>query len=300
MIQLSSDTWIIITASLVAISCAIVGSLLLVKKMAMLGDAISHSVLLGIVTTVLLTGSRSWLMLVGAAVIGILTAATVEFLQKNSRLHSDASIGVVFTSMFALGVLLLSAYAGQVDLDTDCVLYGELALVPFDTLTINDSEIPRAALSLAVITLLVIFITTLFFNRLKLVTFDSEFGKTIGVRTSAWSYLIMTMASIVIVGSFEAVGSILVITLLVAPAATSFLFTRSLAALILLSSALGTLAAVLGVAAAATFQGSIAAAIALCGGGIFFVALAISIVLKALGTRRSHSTINPRKGAIKE
>ncbi|MCH2085272.1 MAG: metal ABC transporter permease, partial [Saprospiraceae bacterium] len=125
--------YIILTASLFAISCSLLGSFLILRKMAMVGDAISHAVLPGIVIAFLLTGSRdSFDMIIGAALLGVFTTFLIEFFHKRARLQTDAAIGVTFTWLFALGIILVSLYAGQVDVDQECVLYGEIAYVPLD------------------------------------------------------------------------------------------------------------------------------------------------------------------------
>ncbi|NRA48492.1 MAG: metal ABC transporter permease, partial [Phaeodactylibacter sp.] len=125
--------WIILTGALVATSCGLLGAFLVLRKMAMLGDAISHAVLPGIVIAYLFSGSRETLpMLIGAAGIGVLTTFLVEFLHQKARLQIDASIGITFTWLFAIGIIMISMYVGQVDLDQDCVLYGEIAYVPLD------------------------------------------------------------------------------------------------------------------------------------------------------------------------
>ncbi|MEX2379241.1 MAG: metal ABC transporter permease, partial [Vicingaceae bacterium] len=125
--------WIILTGAMIAISCGLLGSYLVLRKMAMVGDAISHAVLPGIVLAYLFSASRETLpMLIGAAAIGVLTTVMIELFYKKARLQVDASIGITFTWLFAIGIILISVFAGQVDLDQDCVLYGEIAYVPLD------------------------------------------------------------------------------------------------------------------------------------------------------------------------
>jgi manganese/zinc/iron transport system permease protein len=155
---------IIITGSLVAISCGLLGSYLILRRMAMIGDAISHAVLPGIVIAFLLTGSRESVpMLIGAGLIGILTTFLIEFIHKKGKLQTDASIGVTFTVLFAIGVILISALAGKVDLDQECVLYGEIAYVPIDLWILPSGAVmgPRAMyISGTILILIVIFILT--------------------------------------------------------------------------------------------------------------------------------------------
>nr|WP_317170087.1 metal ABC transporter permease [Rhodocytophaga rosea] len=123
--------WIILAGSLVAVCCSLLGCYLILRKMAMVGDAISHAVLPGIVLAFLFTGSRDSVpMLLGAGILGVLCTFLIEFFHTKARLQTDASIGVTFTWLFALGVILITVFAGQVDLDQDCVLYGEIAYIP--------------------------------------------------------------------------------------------------------------------------------------------------------------------------
>ena len=131
--MLINDLYIILTAILVSSSCALLGCYLILRKMAMVGDAISHAVLPGIVIAFLISGGRdSTTMLIGAGMIGILTTFLIEFLHTKAGLQTDASIGVTFTWLFAVGVVMITLFAGRIDLDQDCVLYGEIAYVPLD------------------------------------------------------------------------------------------------------------------------------------------------------------------------
>ena len=133
-----NDFWIILTGVLVAINCSLIGTFLVLRKMAMVGDAISHAVLPGIVVAFLIANSRnSLILLIGAAAVGVLTTFLIELFYKKARLQADASIGITFTWLFAIGVILVAAYSGNVDIDQDCVLYGDIAYVPFDTLLIS-------------------------------------------------------------------------------------------------------------------------------------------------------------------
>ena len=125
--------WIILAGSLVAVCCSLPGCDLLLRKMSMIGDAISHAVLPGIVIAFLFTGSVDSLpMILGAGTFGLLTAGLIQLLSRGGRLQEDASIGVVYTALFSLGVVLLSAFAANTHLDQDCVLFGEIAYVPLD------------------------------------------------------------------------------------------------------------------------------------------------------------------------
>lgn len=262
--------WIIAIASLVGISCSLVGVFLVLRRMSMLGDAISHSVLFGLVAAFLLSESRSILvMLVGAGLVGLLTAWLTDYIHQRGRLQADAAIGVVFTTLFALGVILISAYAGQIDLDQECVLYGEIAFAPFDTLVLGDRDWgPRAFWALLLVTLGNLAFVLMGFRQLQAVAFSPAYAAAIGIQVPLWHYLLMTMTSLTTVASFDAVGAILVVAMLVVPANAAFLLARSLTGMILWACAIAVASAVGGYALAAWLDASIAAAIALVAGAI--------------------------------
>ncbi len=270
-----SSFYIILTGSLVAMSCGILGCFLILRKMAMVGDAISHAVLPGIVLAFLWSGSRDSLtMLIGAGSLGILTTFLIEFLTNKGNLQSDASIGVTFTWLFALGVILISAYTGQVDLDQECVLYGEIAYVPLDTIVLaSGMDIgPSAIYLLGAVFLMVILFVTLSFNKLKITTFDPQFAISLGISATFWNYLLMSFVSFTTVASFESVGAILVVAFLIAPAATAYLLTHDLKKMIFLACFVGILSAVGGHYLALLINGSIAGAMASVAGILFGIA----------------------------
>ncbi|SFF97531.1 metal ABC transporter permease [Pontibacter chinhatensis] len=271
--------WIILTGSLVATCCSLLGCYLILRRMAMVGDAISHAVLPGIVIAFLLTGSRDSVpMLIGAGLLGVLTTFLIEFFHRYARVQADASIGVTFTWLFAIGIILISVYAGQVDLDQDCVLYGEIAYVPLD-LWITEGGLnlgPRTVWTLAVVTMLIILYIVLGYKELFLTTFDPAYAAAIGISTSVWYYSLMTAVSITTVASFESVGAILVVAFLVAPAATAYLLTDNFKTMLLLSVVAGILASIAGYYLAVWIDGSIAGAIATVTGIEFMLAFLFS------------------------
>ncbi len=174
---------ILVAASCVAASCALIGTFLVLRKMALLGDAISHAVLPGIVIAFLVTGDRAPLpMVIGAGALGVLTVLLVELFNRSRRLREDASIGVVFPALFSLGVILISRYAAQVDLDLDCVLYGEIAYAPWDTLMIGGADVgPKALWVNGVVLLIDLLFVLLFYKELKVSTFDAGLAASLGV-----------------------------------------------------------------------------------------------------------------------
>lgn len=264
--------YIILAGSLVSIACSLLGCYLILRKMAMMGDAISHAVLPGIVIAFLISGSRdSFIMLAGAGIIGVFTTFLIEFFHKSGRLQTDASIGVTFTWLFAIGVILISAYAGKVDLDQDCVLYGEIAYVPIDLWITDAGTIlgPRVLYIAGTVLVIVLLFIIFGYKELFLTTFDPSYAAAIGISTTLWHYLLMGAVSLTTVASFESVGAILVVALLIAPPATAYLLTENLKKMMIISALVGVLISVTGYYLAASLDGSIAGAMATMA-GIFF------------------------------
>ena len=268
--------WIILTGTLVAVSCGLLGAFLILRKMAMVGDTISRSVLPGIVLAYLVAESRAAIpMLIGAAALGVLTTVMIEWLYRSARLQSDASIGITFTWLFALGIILISAFAGQVDLDQDCVLYGEIAYVPLDLWLLADGRSlgPVAAWLSGGVLLLILLIITGGYKGLQVTTFNPEFAAALGISTGFWHYLLMSAVSLTTVVSFESVGAILVVAFLIVPPATAYLLTDRLPVMLGLTALFGLLSAAGGYYLAVWLNGSIAGAMAVVAG--VFLALAL-------------------------
>jgi manganese/zinc/iron transport system permease protein len=274
-----SELWIILTGTLVAISCGLLGSFLLLRKMAMVGDAISHAVLPGIVISFLITGTRESLpMLIGAGILGVVTTFLIEMMHSKLKLQEDASIGVSFTFLFALGVILISQFADKIDLDQDCVLYGDLAMIPFDQLTLSSGlEIGPRALYISLINLcLIIILIIMAYKELMITTFDQSYANFIGISATLWHYVLMSAVSFTTVTAFESVGAILVVAFLVVPAATAYLLTNKLQTMLILSALFGTLSSVGGYYLATYFDSSIAGAMSVVAGLIFTIVLIIT------------------------
>lgn len=292
------DMWIILTASLVAASCALVGVFLILRRQALMGDAISHSVLLGIVLAYLISGTNTlWVMLLGAVIIGLVTAWLSETLHKVSRLQSDASIGIVFTLFFSIGVILVSLYTGHIDLDQECVLYGEIAFVPFDTIIWGDMETgtelgPRAFWLILFVFAIVAASITLGFERFKAVTFHPSLAISLGVSVTFWHYLLMTLVSMTTVASFDAVGAILVVALLIIPAASAYLLAKSLKAMLWTALIYSQASVWIGYGLAAWLNSSISASIAVSAGLLMMVTLVILQIQKWLQKRYYAQQLN--------
>jgi len=246
------DTWIVVVGALAAVACALLGNFLVLRKMSMMGDAISHAVLPGLAIAFLVTGARASLtMFIGAAIVGVLTAVFTQWISRFGKVDEGASMGIVFTSLFALGLLLIVQAADHVDLDPGCVLYGAIELTPLDVVWRPELfglqlEVPRAALVLAAVTLLNLGFIIAFFKELRISSFDPELATTMGINSGLMHYLLMTLVAITTVAAFEAVGSIIVIAMLIVPAAAAHLWTDRLWLMVLLSAVLATASAVLG------------------------------------------------------
>ncbi|MEP3390432.1 MAG: metal ABC transporter permease [Reichenbachiella sp.] len=288
--------YIISAGSLVAVTCGLLGCFLILRKMAMVGDAISHAVLPGIVLAFLISGSRdSVIMLLGAGIIGILTTVLIEFFHKKGNLQTDASIGVTFTWLFALGVILISVFANEVDLDQDCVLHGEIAYVPLD-LWITESGLilgPRVLYVSGFVFLVILGFIILGYKELYLTTFDPAFATAIGISTVLWHYLLMAAVSLTTVASFESVGAILVVAFLIAPPATAYLLTSSFPRMLLLTAILGIVVSTAGYYLAVLVDGSIAGAMSSVAGILFLIAFLFSPTEGIITTRIRQKTIKP-------
>ncbi|MBD3418910.1 MAG: iron chelate uptake ABC transporter family permease subunit [Chitinivibrionales bacterium] len=246
------DTWIVIVGILCAAACALPGCFLVLRKMSMMGDAISHAVLPGLALGFLLTGSRaSFAMFIGAAVVGVLTAVFTQWVSSFGKVDRGASMGIVFTTLFAVGLLLIVRAADHVDLDPGCVLYGAIELTPLDTLfTITISglsiAVPRAAVVLSAVFVFNALIVIVLFKELRISSFDPDLATTLGMKSSIMHYVLMAMVAVTTVASFEAVGSIIVIAMLIVPPVSAYMLTDRLSVMLPLSIVFGGLAAFLG------------------------------------------------------
>ena len=214
--------WIVVMGFLVVATCGLIGTYLLLRRMALVGDAISHSILFGLVVAFMIFRSGgTMVMFVAAVATGLLTVGIIEFIHRQSRVKTDAAICIAFTTLFAAGVVLLSVaeVKGPVHLDAECVLYGEIAFVPLDPpvevfgLVLGPTPVVRMAAVLVALLVL----ATVFYKELLVTSFDPALAKSLGIRVGIWHYGLMAVLSIVIVSVFEAVGAILAVAMLVVP-----------------------------------------------------------------------------------
>ena len=244
MPNLAVDGWIVLTGAVTNIACALVGCFLVLRRMSLMGDAIAHAVLPGLVLAFLFSGSLGIIpLLLGAAALGLLTTFLTQTLHQYARVPSDASMGVVFTSLFALGVVLVKKYTAGIHFDVACVYEGALEFVPFAETVFG---LPRPLFATLVVMLLNAVVLALLWKELKVSSFDENLSSTLGFSATTLHYLLMTLVAIATVASFEAVGSILVVAMLIAPAATAHLLCDRLGPMVLLSVVVGAAAAVLG------------------------------------------------------
>jgi manganese/zinc/iron transport system permease protein len=277
---MTPDFWVILTGVLAACSCGLIGSFLVLRRNAMLGDAISHAVLPGLVLGFLITASRGVLpMLAGAAAMGLLTAYLTELLDRTRHVYRDGAMGVVFTLLFAIGVILIAVFADAVDLDQDCVLYGEIAYTPWDTFAFGGLSMgPRSVWILGGILLANSLFISFFFKQLLICSFDPQMATAVGINERFWHYALMTMVSLTVVAAFESVGAILVVAMLIIPGATAYLVTHRLKTMLLLSVVVGVITAVGGFFTASWLDVSIAGSMAVVAGIVFGLVLVGTIV----------------------
>ena len=253
--NLTTTFWIVLMGFLVTAACGMIGNYLILRRMALVGDAISHSVLPGLAIAFLLMHSLKTVpMFIGALVAGILTTVLIELIHKKSRVKQDSAIGITFSTLFAIGVILISfGQMEAVHLDAECVLYGEIALVPLDLVQTQlgpgalsvvekipglNSEMflngnlltipPPSVIRMAVVTGITLLLILVFYKELLVTSFDSGLSSSLGINSTVVHYTLMGMLSVIIVSAFEAVGAILVIAMLILPGATASLLVHRL------------------------------------------------------------------------
>ncbi len=261
-------------AAVTAAACALVGVFLVLRRTSLLSDAIGHSVLVGIVLGFFVTGTTtSPILLIAAAATGLLTVALVDVIVRTRLVREDAAIGLVFPTLFSIGVILVSRYADGVHLDTDAVLLGELAFAPFDRLVIGGFDFgPTSLVVMTAVLGLVVLVVALLWKELALTTFDPALALSLGFAPALVNYALMALVSTTTVGAFNAVGSILVVALMIAPGATAYLLTDSLRRMAALAVAMGVACALGGYWLSYAVDASIAGCMAALCGAAFIVA----------------------------
>lgn len=271
---MSIELEIQLVAVVVAVACSLAGVFLVLRRMALMSDAISHTVLLGIVLGFFITQDiTSPVLVLGAALVGVATVWLVEVLQRTRLVREDASIGLVFPALFSIAVILIARFAGSVHLDTDAVLLGEIAFSPFRRLEVGGVDLgPRTLWVMGGVLLLNVAFIVALYKELKLSTFDPGLAAALGFSPVLLHYGFMTMVSITAVGAFDAVGSILVVALMIAPPATAYLLSDSLPRVLVLSAVIAAAAALMGFWTAWLVDASIAGCMAAAAGLLFMLA----------------------------
>jgi manganese/zinc/iron transport system permease protein len=260
----SADLQIVLVAGLVATACGLLGPFLVLRRVALMGDAVSHAVLPGIVATFLLFDTRAPLpVIVGAAVFAVLCVLAIDALRATGLVRSDAAIALVFPALFSLGVLGVQRYADDLHLDLDATIYGEIAFVPLQQWDVLGAPVPRALVLVAAVAALNAGLVAALWKELKATSFDPAFSQTAGIPPGRLSRLLLVAVAITAVTAFESVGAILVVTLLIVPAATAYLLCERLWPMIVVTVALGWVAAGGGYASALALDASIAGAMGL-------------------------------------
>ncbi|MEZ6071673.1 MAG: metal ABC transporter permease [Pirellulales bacterium] len=272
-----SSVWVIAVAAVTNAACALLGCYLVLRRMSLLGDALSHAVLPGLVVAFAMSGSLNiGAMFVGAFVAGLATTFLTDVLHRQAAVPADAAMGVVFTSLFALGVVMLKWVGQSAHIDADCVLFGRLDLVEFQTVSLAGIRFPRALVTIAPVLLVNLIFILLCWKELLITSFDAALADTIGIRTSWLHYALMTLVAATSVASFEAVGSILVVAMFIAPAASAHLLCDRLSSMIFTAVGIAVLSAVAGYRLAVLTDTSAAGMMAVVVGGCFATAVLLS------------------------
>ena len=301
--NLPTTFWIVLMGFLITAACGMIGNYLILRRMALVGDAISHSVLPGLAIAFLLSHSLNTVpMFIGALGAGIVTTVMIELIHKKTRVKQDSAIGITFSTLFAIGVILISF--GQTDavhLDAECVLYGEIGYVP---LVLVQTELGPGALSvvekipglnsemfldgnlltiappsvirMAIVTGMTLLLILVFYKELLVTSFDSGLSSSLGINSTVVHYALMGMLSVIIVSAFEAVGAILVIAMLILPGATASLLAYRLPPMFGITVIHAALSAVGGIHLATWLKCSEAGAMVVAGSVLFALAWVFS------------------------
>ena len=276
---------IIMAASMAAVACALPGVILILRKNALITDAISHSLLPGIVITfIILAGMErghdgqsrasdllnSPLLILGAAASGLLMVILVEIIQKSPLVKNDGAVALVFPALFSAGIILITQKLRNVHLDLDMVMVGDLTFAPLDRLVIRGMDIgPRSFWVMSALTLVNLLFITVFYKEITVSTFDEGLARAKGFRPRLINYLIMLLVSLTAVGAFDSAGSILVIALFIVPGAGAYLLTNRVSGMLMISVLIAVISAVLGYGAAYALNAATSGTIAMVMGIMF-------------------------------
>lgn len=281
--------WVVLMGFLVTAACGLVGNYLLLRRMALVGDAISHSILPGLIVAFIIAKNASiWVMFAGALGAGMVTVLLIEFIHKQSRVKPDAAICIAFTTLFSIGVVMMSLLesgGGAFHIDAECVLYGEISFISLEPpviwngITLGPPSVLRMMGLLAVVSLLILT----FYKELLVTSFDPGLAKSLGMNPGIWHYGLMAALSLVIVGAFESVGAILAVAMLIVPPMFAAQISDHLPTRLGLTVLNAALSALLGMHLSIWLSCSTAAAIV--------VASALLFTLAWLGTALAKATV---------
>ncbi|MAN76502.1 MAG: zinc ABC transporter permease [Rhizobiales bacterium] len=271
----SPDAMIMLTGALVGIAASLLGTFLILRGASMLSDAISHSIVFGIIVVWMLTGQASGpVQIIGAALTGLLTVALTELLTATRRVKADAAIGLVFPALFSIGVLLINIYARDVHIDQHTVLLGEIGFVWLNTYDIGGYLVPQAVVWMGVMALLNLAFVTMLYKKLKLATFDAALAKALGFAPVLLSYALLALLSGTAVAAFDSVGAILFIAFVIVPPSAAYLMTDRLSLMLAFGAAIAIISSIAGYWLAVWFNVSIGGMMAMMTGACFVAALA--------------------------
>ena len=274
---MSDDLAILLTAGLVATASGLLGPFLVLRRQALMSDAVSHAVLPGIVLVFILFGTRAPVpVIVGAAAFAVICVLAIDGLRATGLVRADAAIGLVFPALFSIGVIGITGFASGAHIDLDATIYGEIAFSPFRTVDLFGAEIARSIPLLGAVALANLALLVVLWKELKATTFDPEFARTAGFSPRLLSRLLLIAVAVTAVVSFESVGAILVVTMLIVPAATARLVTDRLLPMVVTTIAVGWIAAVGGYQSATALDASIAGAMGVVASICFALALLAS------------------------
>ncbi len=279
---MSAGLTIQLIAILISVACSLLGVFLVLRSMSMLTDAISHTILLGIVLSFFITHKLdSPLLIIGATLVGLLTVYLVELITDTNLVKEDAAIGIVLSVLFSIAVVLISKYTANIHLDIDTVLLGEIAFAPFHTEEIFGFKIASGIINGFSILILNLLVITIFFKEIKISIFDRALALTLGLLPEVFHYLLMSLVSVTAVVSFDVVGATLMISFMIGPAATAYMISKNLRRMLIYSALIGAISSILGYHLAVFLDVSISGSIAVVIGVIFFVVLFGKKVVKA-------------------
>ena len=259
-----------------SLACAVLGVFLVLRRLSMVSDAISHSVLLGIVIGYFVTKDiGSVLLIIGASLFGVLTTVCIELLIKSKRVTEDASVGIIFPLFFSIAVILITRYARNVHLDTEMVLIGEIILAPLHRINFLGLSLPKALVQMSFVLLINIVFIAVFFRKLKISSFDPVYAGVAGIAGAGLYYVFMALVSFTAVSAFESVGAILTISFFISPAASAYLISKDLKITIFLAAVYAVVNSCIGYFLAVKFNVSMSGMCALVSGLTFMITIAV-------------------------